>query len=83
MESAFLNLLTDGGIISLGVYLSAILVILMRVPTTLGIIFNVGVLLVSMQISRVGLGFLDGTLFGCSFGICYLNQEWQPFQISG
>ena len=66
-ESAFLNLLTDGGIISLGVYITAIIVLLMRAPTTLGIIFNVGVLLISMQISRVGLGFLDGTLFWVFF----------------
>ena len=74
-ESAFLNLLTDGGMVGLSVYLFAILFICFRAPLKVSFMCNVFLLLVSMQLSRVGLGFLDGVVLWVIFWVLIFDRR--------
>lgn len=72
-ESAYLNLLTDGGIIALSVYLGGIFLLFILRGPSISWLFVLLLLVLSMQISRVNIGFLDGTMFWAYFW--YLFQE--------
>ena len=74
-ESAFLNLLTDGGLVGLTVYLFAILFICFCAPLKFSFMCNICLLLASMQFSRVGLGFLDGVILWVIFWVMIFDSR--------
>ena len=66
-ENSYLNLLNDGGIISLFLYSIGILIAFLLGQFNLSSIAYLILFLICMQISRFGLGFIDGTMLWVVF----------------
>ena len=73
-ESAWINLITDGGIVALLIYLVAIVIMFLLSQPKLNSFFHFALLILAMQLSRVNIGFLDGTLFWAY--LFYLIQKY-------
>jgi hypothetical protein len=73
-ESAWINLITDGGIVALLIYLVAIVIMFLLSHPKLNSFFHFALLILAMQLSRVNIGFLDGTLFWAY--LFYLIQKY-------
>lgn len=65
-ESSYLNLLVDGGFFALFLYLLCFFIIFLNV-NGLNVFICVLLLVCSMQITRVGIGFVDGSLLWMYF----------------
>lgn len=74
-ESAYLNLLTDGGILAVIIYLFGIFVVFFNRKVSFSSIILVSLLLASMQITRVNIGFLDGVLLWTYFWYVVKNKR--------
>ncbi|AZQ85453.1 hypothetical protein EKO29_16550 [Colwellia sp. Arc7-635] len=66
-ESALINLITDGGILALSIYIGAIIIMFFLEGFKINIFLHLLLLVLAMQLSRVNIGFLDGTLFWAYF----------------
>jgi len=73
-ESAFINLLADGGLVALFIYLVAIFLLFWLMGPNIKTLFILFLLVLSMQISRVNIGFLDGTVFWAYFWYLLLSN---------
>ncbi|MDX1726569.1 MAG: hypothetical protein R3203_01925 [Pseudoalteromonas tetraodonis] len=67
-ESALINLLTDGGVVAVLVYMSAIIFMFFLIKLKVNTFLHLLLLIFAMQLSRVNIGFLDATLFWAYFG---------------
>lgn len=67
-ESAFINLITDGGFLAILIYISAIIFMFFLMRPQVNTFLHLFLLIVAMQLSRVNIGFLDATLFWAFFG---------------
>lgn len=74
-ESSYLNLLTDGGIISLLFYLVCLLVLFLSRYNNTNFVIRLLVFICAMQITRVGLGFIDGSMLWFLFWSYVLTGE--------
>lgn len=73
-ESAFINLLSDGGLVALFIYLTAIFLLFWLMGPSIQTLVILILLILSMQISRVNIGFLDGTVFWAYFWYLLLSN---------
>lgn len=73
-ESAFINLITDGGLIALLIYTSAIIVMFFLTKPSVNTFLYFLLLILAMQLSRVNVGFLDATLFWGYFWFIIKNS---------
>lgn len=73
-ESALINLLTDGGVVAVLVYMSAIIFMFFLTNLKVTTFLHLLLLIFAMQLSRVNIGFLDATLFWAYFGYLVKNS---------
>lgn len=73
-ENAFLNLLTDGGGVAVLLYISAMIFMYVVAKGRFSMFIKLLLLVIAMQVSRVALGFLDGTVFWACFWVLLLHH---------
>jgi len=62
-ESAWINLIVDGGMVAFSVYSFSMLMIFFMVTNKVRVLFMLLLLSTAMQIARVNLGFVDSTIY--------------------